>query len=586
LIERRILRRRIAPGAVALPASMHPVLRRVYAARGLHEADQLDLALERLLPVGSLGGVGEAADRLADARRSRQRVLVVGDFDADGATSTALVVRQLRRLGFEDPGFLVPDRFRFGYGLTPEIVRVAAERRPDLLVTVDNGVSSLEGVAEARRHGFDVLITDHHLPGAVLPEAAIIVNPNLPGERFGSRALAGVGVAFYVMAALTHRLRELGGLPTAAAVNPADLLDLVALGTVADVVPLDRNNRVLVAQGLRRIRAGRCVPGIAALLELAGRRLEAVVAQDLAFQAGPRLNAAGRLDDMTLGVQCLLTGDPEEARTLAARLARLNSERREIEARMQGEALAQVDELVASLAGELPAGLCLHDPGWHQGVIGLVASRVKERLQRPVIAFAPTGEGWLKGSARSVPGVHVRDVLDSVAAHHPGLIERFGGHAMAAGMTLPEHRLEEFRAAFAAEVGRAAGEGALSGAIHTDGPLEAGEFNSDTAVALREGGPWGSGFPEPAFDGRFGVLDTRVVGGRHLKLRLRAASGEIADAVAFRYLDDPAAPAVQSQQTVEIVYRAALDEYGGVRRLQLVTDWLAPVRAGGPGDPA
>jgi single-stranded-DNA-specific exonuclease len=539
-------------------------------------SDDLELGLERLLPVSSLGGVPAAVELLLRCHRDGRRVLVVGDFDADGATSTALVVRQLRRLGFQDPGFLVPDRFRFGYGLTPEIVRVAATLRPDLIVTVDNGVSSVEGVAEARRHGIDVLVTDHHLPGPALPEAAAIVNPNLHGEAFASKSLAGVGVAFYVMAALTRALRDLGVLSDPAAVNPADLLDLVALGTVADVVPLDVNNRILVAQGLRRIRAGRCMPGLAALLEIAGRRLETVVAQDLGFQVGPRLNAAGRLEDMTLGIDCLLTADHGEARELAGRLAALNSERREIEARMQGEALAQVDALVATLEGELPAGLCLYDDGWHQGVIGLVASRVKERLHRPVIAFAPGDPGWIKGSARSVPGLHVRDALDAVAAHHPGLLEKFGGHAMAAGMTLRAERLAEFSAAFAEEVARAAGEDVLSGDLHTDGPLEPGEFNADTAVALREGGPWGAGFSEPAFDGRFGVLDTRVVGGRHLKLRLRAPSGEVADAIAFRYLDDPRAAALQVQDTVDLVYRAALDEYGGARRLQLVAEWLVP----------
>jgi single-stranded-DNA-specific exonuclease len=578
---RRILRRPCPADAGSLPDSLHPVLRRVYAARGVSRPDELELGLERLLPVGSLGGIDAAVDLLLHCRRTRGRVLVVGDFDADGATSTALVIRQLRRLGFEDPGFLVPDRFRFGYGLTPEIVRVAAGRRPELIVTVDNGVSSLEGVAEARRSGIDVLVTDHHLPGSTLPEAAAMVNPNLPGERFGSRALAGVGVAFYVMAALTHRLRELGELSAGASANPADLLDLVALGTVADVVPLDFNNRVLVAQGLRRIRAGRCAPGLAALLEIAGRRLDGVVAQDLGFQVGPRLNAAGRLEDMTLGVECLLTGDVAEARAIAARLAALNSERRDIEARMQGEAIGQVEDILASLEGELPAGLCLHDAGWHQGVIGLVASRIKERLQRPVIAFAPAGDGWLKGSARSVPGLHVRDVLDAVAAHHPGLLERFGGHAMAAGMTLRAERLEDFRRAFAEETARAAGEDVLSGDLHTDGPLEPGEFTADTAVALREGGPWGSGFAEPCFDGRFAVLETRVLGGRHLKLRLRAPSGEIADAIAFRHLDDPRAPAVRPQSTVELAYRAALDEYGGARRLQLLVEWLAPDPATG-----
>lgn len=577
MIPRRIVRRPPASMDCTWPASLHPVLRRVYGARGLQGPLDLDLGLERLLPVGSLGGVPAAVDLLLDCRRRGRRVLVVGDFDADGATSTALVVRQLRRLGFREPGFLVPDRFRFGYGLTPEIVRVAAELRPDLIVTVDNGVSSVDGVAEARRHGIDVLVTDHHLPGAAMPEAAAIVNPNLAGESFGSKALAGVGVAFYVMAALTRALREQGAIADAAAANPAALLDLVALGTVADVVPLDLNNRILVAQGLRRIRAGRCVPGLAALLAVAGRSPESVVAQDLAFQVGPRLNAAGRLEDMTLGIDCLLTDDPGEARALAARLAELNRERREIEARMQGEALAQVDALVATLEGELPAGLCLYDEGWHQGVIGLVASRVKERVHRPVIAFAPAEPGWVKGSARSVPGLHVRDVLDAVAAHHPGLLEKFGGHAMAAGMTLRAGRLEDFGRAFAAEVARAAGDDVLSGDLYTDGPLQPGEFTVDTAVALREGGPWGAGFAEPAFDGRFGVLDTRVVGGRHLKLRLRAGSGELVDAIAFRHLDDPAAAAPRPQDAVDLVYRAALDEYGGGRRLQLIAEWLAPV---------
>jgi single-stranded-DNA-specific exonuclease len=576
LTARRIVRRPSTQPDSALPASLHPVLRRVYAARGVRGPADIDLGLERLLPVSSLGGVPAAVELLMRCHRDGRRVLVVGDFDADGATSTALVVRQLRRLGFRDAGFLVPDRFRFGYGLTPEIVRVAARLEPDLIVTVDNGVSSVEGVAEARSHGIEVLVTDHHLPGPSLPEAAAIVNPNLAGEAFASKSLAGVGVAFYVMAALTRALRDCGSLPDPAAANPADLLDLVALGTVADVVPLDFNNRILVAQGLRRIRAGRCVPGLAALLELAGRKLESVVAQDLGFQVGPRLNAAGRLEDMTLGIDCLLTADRGEARELAGQLGALNSERREIEARMQEEALGQVDAQVASLEGSLPAGLCLFDEGWHQGVIGLVASRVKERVHRPVIAFAPADPGWVKGSARSVPGLHVRDVLDAVAAHHPGLLEKFGGHAMAAGMTLRAERLAEFGAAFAEEVARAAGDDVLSGDLHTDGPLEPGEFNADTATALREGGPWGAGFAEPAFDGRFGVLETRIVGGRHLKLRLRAPSGEAVDAIVFRHLDDPGAPVLRPQDAVELVYRVALDEYGGARRLQLVGEWLVP----------
>ena len=577
-MSRRILRRAINEESLpASAANLHPALRRVYAARGIERAEDLDLGLDRLLPVGSLGGVDAAVDLLLACHRNGGKVLVIGDFDADGATSTAVVLRQLRRLGFADPGFLVPDRFKFGYGLTPEIVRVAAQMRPALIVTVDNGVSSVEGVAEAGRSGISVLVTDHHLPGHVLPDAAAIVNPNLSGERFASKSLAGVGVAFYVMAALTRRMRETGLVDAGAEVNPADLLDLVALGTVADVVRLDLNNRILVAQGLRRIRAGRCAAGLRALLEVAGRRLEGLAAQDLGFQAGPRLNAAGRLEDMSLGIECLLTDSAVEAKELAARLAQLNSDRRELESRMQEQALGKLDALLASLDGRMPAGLCLFDAGWHQGVIGLVASRIKERVHRPVIAFAPGDAGWVKGSARSVPGVHVRDALDAVATRHPGLLTKFGGHAMAAGMTMRETMLGEFERAFAEEVERRIDPDTLTGDLHTDGPLLAGEFNAETAAALREAGPWGSGFPEPTFDGLFGVVDTRIVGGRHLKLRLKAASGEFVDGIAFRYLDDAGAPALRPQQDVEMVYRPALDEYTGARRLQLVSEWLRPL---------
>ncbi|MDH4106087.1 MAG: single-stranded-DNA-specific exonuclease RecJ [Gammaproteobacteria bacterium] len=572
---RRILRRESrADLQAALPSTLHPVLRRVYGARAISGPDDLALRLDQLLPVSSLDGVEAAAEMLADAHASRRRVLVVGDFDADGATSTALMMRQFHALGFEQPDFLVPDRFRFGYGLTPEIVRVAAERRPGLIVTVDNGISSLEGVEEARRHGIDVLVTDHHLPGRELPNAACIVNPNAPGNRFASKALAGVGVAFYVMAALTQALRRRDALPMGSDTNPARLLDLVALGTVADVVPLDLNNRVLVAQGLQRIRRGRCVAGLRELLEASGRSLAAVTGQDLGFQAGPRLNAAGRLDDMTRGIRCLLTDDPAEARAMALDLARLNADRKELEAKMQLEALALVDARVASLSGEVPAGVCVYDAAWHQGVIGLVASRVKERLHRPVIAFAASEPGWVKGSARSVAGVHVRDVLDAIATRTPGLIDKFGGHAMAAGLTLPAANLARFEAEFAREVERWVDADTLAGHLHTDGELQAGEFNVATAEALRDGGPWGAGFPEPAFDGFFGVIEARVVGQRHLKLRLRSASGETVDAIAFRYLDDGQAPDIRANDRVAAVYRTGVDDYTGVRRLQLVTEWV------------
>jgi single-stranded-DNA-specific exonuclease len=572
---RRILRRESsAELQAALPTTLHPVLRRVYGARPIAGPEDLALRLDQLLPISTLDGTEIAADLLASAHRTRRRILVVGDFDADGATSTALMMRQLTALDFEAPDFLVPDRFRFGYGLTPEIVRVAAERKPGLIVTVDNGISSLDGVDEARRHGIDVLVTDHHLPGRELPAAACIVNPNAPGNRFASKSLAGVGVAFYVMAALTHELRKRAALPVGADTNPARLLDLVALGTIADVVTLDLNNRVLVSQGLQRIRRGHCVAGLRELLEASGRSLAGVTGQDLGFQAGPRLNAAGRLDDMTRGIRCLLTDDPAAARAMALDLARLNTDRKELEAKMQLEALSLIDVRVAALEGHVPAGVCVYDEDWHQGVVGLVASRVKERLHRPVIAFAQSEPGWVKGSARSVPGVHVRDVLDAIATRSPGLIDKFGGHAMAAGLTVRESSLALFEAEFAQEVERWIDADTLAGHLHTDGELMAGEFNVETAEALREGGPWGSGFPEPMFDGVFGVVDTRVVGGRHLKLKLRADSGELVDAIAFRHLDGADAAEISVNDRVTVVYRTGVDDYTGTRRLQLVTEWV------------
>ncbi len=492
---------------------LHPVLRRVYAARGLKSGQELELGLDRLLPVSTLDGLEPAVSLLLRHLERQSRILVVGDFDADGATSTALVLRALRGLGHQNAAYLVPNRFRFGYGLTPEIVALAAEQAPALIVTVDNGISSHQGVAEAADRGIEVLITDHHLPPAELPRAAAIVNPNLAGSRFASRALAGVGVAFYVMAALARARRE-----HAPAFNVAELLDLVALGTIADLVPLDHNNRILVAQGMKRVRAGRCVPGITALLEQAGRTQPRLVAQDFAFAVAPRLNAAGRLDDMSLGIECLLTNDLGEARQLAMRLSELNVERREIEQRMQAEALAAVERLQLGESGESAAGLCLYDESWHQGVVGLVASRVKDRVHRPVIALARAEDGTLRGSARSVVGVHIRDVLEAIATRHPGLIERFGGHAMAAGLTLNRDRLDEFAPLFVQEVSVWL-DPAAQGFVDTDGELAPEEMTLATALELREAGPWGHSFPEPAFDGEFVVLETRTVGERHLKLR-------------------------------------------------------------------
>jgi single-stranded-DNA-specific exonuclease len=569
----RIVRRTAMPAAVPLSGGLHPVLERVYAARGVRSAAELDNSLERLLPVGTLEGIPAAAELLLAHRAGR--VLVIGDFDADGATSCALMVRALRGCGFACVDFLVPNRFEFGYGLTPEIVAVAGSRAPSLIVTVDNGISSHAGVAAARARGIDVLITDHHLPGAQLPDANVIVNPNLGGSRFASRALAGVGVAFYVMAAVRRAL-DRAGTPCAATAGVAALLDLVALGTIADVVPLDANNRVLVAQGLRRIRAGRCIPGIRALLAIAGRGAGAdLTAADLAFGVAPRLNAAGRIDDMTIGVQCLIADDEAQAQQLAARLDALNEERRAIEARMQQEALGAVRQLEERVAGAVQrSGVCLFDESWHQGVVGLVASRVKERVRRPVIAFASSDPATLRGSARSTPGIHIRDVLDSIAARHPGLIDRFGGHAMAAGLTLERTKLDEFARAFDEEVARCLPGAGATDAVETDGELAVAEIALATAEALRAGGPWGQAFPEPSFDGLFSVRSARVIGERHVKMWVEVPrSGRSFDAIAFNHLE-AGTPFVPPSGAVQLVYRLEVNEYQGERRLQLLVDHL------------
>ena len=567
--------RRECPDGGRLGGGLHPVLNRIYASRGIRCAADLDISLDRLIPVGTLEGVPAAVDVLLQ-HRERGRILIIGDFDADGATSTALMLRALSAWGFTAVDFLVPNRFEFGYGLTPEIVALAATRSPTLIVTVDNGISSIAGVTAARALGIDVLITDHHLPGAQLPDANVVVNPNLTDSRFGSRALAGVGVAFYVMAALRRRLDELALVP-ATATSVAEFLDLVALGTVADVVPLDLNNRVLVAQGLKRIRAGRCVAGIRALLEIAGRSGPDLTAADLAFSVAPRLNAAGRIDDMSIGIRCLVSDDPVEVWELAARLEEFNLERKAIEARMQGEALAAVRSLRDPGPRALQrSGVCLFDETWHQGVVGLVASRVKDRLRRPVIAFALASDGWLRGSARSVPGVHVRDVFDSIAARHPDLINRFGGHAMAAGLTLDRARLDEFAAAFDQEVARWMSRTSGTDAVETDGELALQEIALETAHALRAGGPWGQSFPEPCFDGVFLIRNARVVGDRHLKMWVEVPrTGRSFDAIAFNHID-AREEFVPPEGSVQLVYRLDVNEYQGERRLQLLVDHVLP----------
>ncbi|WP_241505848.1 single-stranded-DNA-specific exonuclease RecJ [Parahaliea mediterranea] len=569
--------RRRAPGADFSAPGLHPLLGRVYRNRGVASAWELELGLAHLLPPAALQGAEAAGALLADAIAARKKLLIVGDFDADGATSTALAVTTLRRFGAAFVDYLVPNRFDYGYGLTPEIVELAAQRQPDLIITVDNGISSIEGVAAASAHGIDTLVTDHHLAGRALPAAAVIVNPNQPGCGFPSKALAGVGVIFYVMLALRAELRRRDWFTRCGMREPnmAEALDLVALGTVADVVPLDHNNRILVDAGLRRIRAGEARPGILALLEVAGRRYHNVVASDLGFAAGPRLNAAGRLDDMSIGIECLLSEDAHAARRIAAELHQLNQDRRTIERGMERQALEMLAALDLDAGGEPPLAMTLFDPDWHQGVIGILASRVKDRLHRPTIAFANADAAGadIKGSARSIQGIHIRDVLDAVATRHPGLISKFGGHAMAAGLSLPRAHYEDFSRAFVEEVARHASAVDLQAIVESDGELAPADFDLEAATALRYAGPWGQHFPEPLFDGHFRVVSQRIVGERHLKLVLGLpGSDSVVDAIAFN-VDTEQWPDA-TVDTIEAAYRLDVNEFRGQHNVQLVIEFL------------
>lgn len=557
------------PDLGALP----PLLTRLYAARGVQSAAELDKGLARLIPYQQLKGMDAAVDLLVLGLQQGQRMLIVGDFDADGATASTVGVLGLRMLGAAHVDYLVPNRFEYGYGLTPEIVAVALVREPQLLITVDNGISSVEGVAAAKAAGLTVLVTDHHLPGVELPAADAIVNPNQPGCAFPSKALAGVGVMFYVLLALRARLREMGWF-TAQRPEPnlGELLDLVALGSVADVVPLDANNRILVHQGLARIRAGRARPGLRAILEVAGRDHRRITSTDLGFILGPRLNAAGRLDDMALGIECLLCEDEALARDMAVQLDQLNQDRKAIEQGMQREALAQLKDLPLE---DMPFGLCLFEPDWHQGVIGILASRMKERYHRPTIAFADAGDGVLKGSARSVPGFHIRDALDAVAAKHPELISKFGGHAMAAGLSLPQANFAAFAAAFDAEVRRQLCEDDLTGRLLSDGALSIEEFHLPLAKELRNAGPWGQHFPEPLFHGVFQLVQQRVVGERHLKVVLKSECGSVQlDGIAFG-VDRDIWPN-PTVRWVELAYKLDVNEYRGQESVQLLIAHISP----------
>jgi len=590
-VRTRAIKRRHfdSPPSDQLLDDLPPLLRRVYLQRGIYSTQELNRQLAGMLSPGTLKGLPESLALLHAAMLSEKKIMVIGDFDADGATSTVLAMLGLGAMGAKNIDYLVPDRFQFGYGLSPGIVEVAAQQGAELIITVDNGISSIEGVAAAKKAGIQVLVTDHHLPGDSLPVADAILNPNQNGCEFPSKNLAGVGVVFYLLVALRAHLRSLSwfeerGLPEP---NLADYLDLVALGTVADVVPLDRNNRTLVFQGLQRIRAGKCRPGILALLSLANREPSRIVASDLGFAVGPRLNAAGRLESMSLGIECLLASDADVSMKLAEELDTLNRERRVIEGGMKEEAIKALESLQLGSGAQLPWGLALFHAGWHQGVIGIVASRIKDLHHRPVVAFAPAedktyskgdalgGDDELKGSARSISGFHIRDALEAVSSKHPGLILKFGGHAMAAGLSILAKDFDTFADAFDQQVRKLLNEADLKAELLSDGDLQPRDISLENAELLRNQGPWGQGFPEPLFDGQFEVLQQRIVGEKHLKLVLsHPASNSIFDAIAFN-VDLQQWP--NKEKYAQLAYRLDVNEYRGQRSVQLMVQFITPL---------
>lgn len=586
MLKHKTIQRRVAHQEAVLPDDISSLLRRVYANRNIRSADQLDYSVQALLPFNLLKGIAGAAALVADAVIQQRRILIIGDYDTDGATSTTLVMRALRALGAGHCDYLVPNRFEFGYGLTPAIVEVAKAREPDLIITVDNGISSITGVETAHSHNIAVVITDHHLAGRELPQADAIVNPNQPGCDFPEKSIAGVGVAFYLMLATRAELRTRHWFDTnRSEPNMANLLDLVALGTVADVVPLEKNNRLMVQLGLQKIRKRQCCAGIQALMQVAGKDITQCVSQDFGFFVAPRLNAAGRLEDMSAGIECLLSDDLESALTMAKQLHSLNQQRREIEGDMLTKALAHLDELVTQLNDTaLPLGLCLYDQHWHQGVVGLLASRIKDRFHRPVLAFADAHdvageiepaldtELELKGSARSISGLHIRDLLDTIATRHPELIQKFGGHAMAAGLSIKKSDYEAFKSAFETTIAEQLSESDLDAIIYSDGSIAADEMSLQTAAALRLAGPWGQQFPEPVFDDVFKIVNWRIVGDKHLKLTLQSGDDPQAiDAIAFNHTGDDLPAASDS---IRAVYRLDVNEFRGVRKLQLIIEYI------------
>ena len=573
--NKKIVHREV-PDNINLPDLIHPVLKRVYASRNIKSSKDLDYSLSSLIPFEQLSGINDAVILLQEMLEQKKRMLIIADFDADGATSCALAIRGLTAMGAKDVIYVVPNRFEHGYGLSPEIVDVALDYDPDLIITVDNGISSICGVEYARKNGVKVLITDHHLPAKELPNADVIINPQLANDKFPSKNLAGVGVIFYILLALRAKLKQEYWFENNNIDYPnlANFLDLVALGTIADLVPLDKNNRTMVAHGLKLIKNNKSKPGIYALLNQAGRQLSKLTSSDLSFAVAPRLNAAGRLTDMSLGIECLLTDDKDDAIKIAGKLNRLNIERRKIQDNMQEEALAELEKYLQDTSGEIPYGICIYDKDWHQGVVGILASKIKEKFNRPVIVFAKENEGVLKGSARSISGLHIKDVFDEIATLHPELILTFGGHAMAAGLTIKESQYSNFSNIFNKYANQYISSDRLEDEYLTDGELSDEDFTVPLAQAIQDAGPWGQSFPEPTFAGQFKILDKRVVGENHLKLKLQSRDNSATlDAIAFNMTDTNWPP--ETQQIVS-TYRLGINDFQGNTQVQLFLEHIEP----------
>ena len=573
--NKKIIHRKV-PNNIDLPDLIHPVLKRVYASRNIKSSKDLDYSLGSLIPFKQLSGIDDAVILLEEMLEQKKRILIVADFDADGATSCALAIRGLTAMGARDVIYVVPNRFEHGYGLSPEIVDIALDYDPDLIITVDNGISSICGVEHAKKNGVKVLITDHHLPGRELPNADVIINPQLVDDRFPSKNLAGVGVIFYILLALRAKLKEKDWFENNNINYPnlANFLDLVALGTIADLVPLDKNNRTMVAHGLKLIRNNKSKPGINALLIQAGRQLSKLTSSDLSFVVAPRLNAAGRLTDMSLGIECLLADDEDSAIEIAQKLNRLNIERRKIQDDMQEEALAELEKYLQSTSGEIPRSICIYNKDWHQGVVGILASKIKEKFNRPVIVFAKENDDTLKGSARSISELHIKDVFDEIAKLHPELILTFGGHAMAAGLTIKKSHYENFSEIFDKVVSQCISSDKLEDEYLTDGELSAEDFTLPLALAIQDAGPWGQSFPEPTFAGQFKILDKRVVGENHLKLKLQSRDNSATlDAIAFNMTDTNWPP--ETEQIVS-TYRLGINDFQGNSQVQLFLEHIEP----------